>query len=245
MTGPREGSPAGSGDEPVAAQQNATIQQGATARQAPTGWWMAVALPLGVFAIAWPLGMSASGPAGVGWASMTAGVSAVSIAVWYRRSGGGLTVPSIAGVLGAVGTFLWVWSLAAAGLPGTVPAPPALFGTAASGSASVGGAAGSPACRVESPEPAPAADGTVTDRTRADAVRGIAALLADAVCVQADDGGYPDGLTVAGDRSVRSSAGPLGSLPSGMVLEYTRTSTGFVLTVSDESGMPSDSIEFR
>ncbi|MFF2050438.1 hypothetical protein ACFVU2_02455 [Leifsonia sp. NPDC058194] len=240
MSGPRDWSPAGYWDEPPAAEVH-------PARSGPTGWWMAVALLLGTFAIVWPLGMSSSSPDGVGWAVTTAGVSAVSIAVWYRRSGGGLALPSIAGALGLVGTILCIWSLAAASLPGTIPSLSSAFGipAAAHGGASGDAGVGAPACRVDSPEPVPVAEGSAADQQRADAVQGAVAVLADAVCVQAAGGAYPDSLAVAEDRTVTSPAGVIGSLPAGMVLEYARTDTGFSLTVSDESGMPSGSIEFR
>lgn len=240
MSGPRDWSPAGYWDDEPAARQTTA------ARHRPTGWWMAVALLLGTFAIIWPLGMSSSSPDGAGWAVTTAGVSAVSIAIWYRRSGGGLAMPSIAGTLGLVGTLLCIWSLAAAGLPGTIPAIPQAFGlpAAAHGGASGEAGAGAPACRVESPEPIPVANGTEADQQRADAVQGAVAVLADAVCVQAAGGAYPESLAVADDRTVSSPAGPIGSLPPGLVLEYARTGTGFSLKVSDESGMPSGSIQF-
>ncbi|WP_039922852.1 hypothetical protein, partial [Leifsonia aquatica] len=155
MSGPRDWSPAGYWDEPATThpQPHPAERTGRTGRTRPTGWWMAVALLLGVFAVVWPLGMSSASPSGVGWAVTSAGVSAVSIALWYRHAGGGTVLPSIAATLGFLGSILCIWSLAAAGLPGTIPPLPSAFGipAAAHGGASGDAGAGAPACRVESP----------------------------------------------------------------------------------------------
>lgn len=246
MSGPRDWSPAGSWDEPATTHPQLHPTE-PTGRTRPTGWWMAVALLLGVFAVVWPLGMSSASPSGVGWAVTSAGVSAVSIALWYRKAGGGTVLPSIAATLGFLGSILCIWSLAAAGLPGTIPPLPSAFGipAAAHGGASGDAGAGAPACRVESPEPVAVAEASSAEQQRSDAVQGAVAVLADAVCVQAAGGAYPDALTVADDRTVTSPSGPVGSLPPGMVLEYARTDTGFSMTVSDESGLPSGTVEFR
>jgi|GEM_PF-2779208 len=243
MSGPRDWSPAGYWDEPAAPER----QPRGSGRTRPTGWWMAVALLMGLFSVLWPLGMSSASSAGIGVAVTSAGVSAVSIALWYRHAGGGKVLPSIAATLGFLGSILCIWSLAAAGLPGTVPPLPSVFGAAASahGGASGDAGAGAPACRADTPEPVPAAEPGDTEQQRSDAVQSTVAVLADAVCVQAAGGAYPESLAVAEDRTVSSPSGPIGALPPGMLLEYTRTATGFSLTVSDESGLPSGTVEFR
>lgn len=237
MSGPRDWSPAGYWDE----NQTRTSRAAFTARRVrPRPLNGLVSVMLGLIATALPL-LAVSRPGYTGWVITTAGVSAVALAVRYRRAGGTLFLSTVGGTLGVVGTILCIWSLAAFYLPGHVPVMPQLQAASA---------ASAPVVPVAQPlklsTPAPAArvvapfDGADVDPTNQLHANLVHVAFEFGAVLQYDraHGMLPSALSVEPDGTVVSPGATYSKIAPYMSIEYGLTPGSYTFTVRDTiSGM--------
>lgn len=227
MSGPRDWSPSGYWDETAP-------QNGLRRPRLLNGL---VSVLLGVTSIFLPLAV-VSGPGYSGWVISTVGVSAVGLAIRYRRTGGLRWLSMLGGALGVIGSILCAWSLASFYLSGAVPAAPSLRSE-------------TPASAVSAPPAQPPAQPGVSRAVPpfegADVVPGnqlhanlVHVALALDVALQMDKsrGMLPSVLQVQPDGTVISAGATYSKIAPYMSLEYGVTAAGYTLAVRDTvSGM--------
>jgi len=195
---------------------------------------------LGLIATALPL-LALSRPNYTGWVITTAGVSAVALAVRYRRAGGALFLSAVGGTLGVAGTILCIWSLAAFYSPGRVPAIPKLQGLTAASAPLV--AVAQP-LKVSTPTPAaravPPFDGADVDPANQLHANLVHVAFAFGAVLQYDraHGMLPSVLSVEPDGTVVSPGVTYSKIAPYMSIEYGLTPGSYTFTVRDTvSGM--------
>ncbi|WP_454110457.1 hypothetical protein [Leifsonia shinshuensis] len=254
MAGPRDWSP----------QETYVFSREPEPRYRPNGLWGLLGILLGAFSVVLPLGIAGSATGGGGWALTTAGISAVPIAVWYRRAGGGAVVPALAGTLGLIGTVLCSWSLAAAYFPTVVPAFPQLGSpfsvsapadpttpqvdvlpdgdaAAAAPDTVAAGAVDGPGTRVVPPFEQAAV--VAPSHQLMQNLEYVAQTLETKLEGYVRTGTLPDTLTVGKDHSVSAGQAVLAHLAPYMTLTYSRSGNGYTFTVKDPESGASDRVK--
>lgn len=237
MSGPRDWSPAEYWDRGSSGSASSSIF---ATRSRPHLLNGLLSVLFGLIAVFLPFA-AMSRPGFTGWVITTLGVSAVFLAVRYRRSGGWAFLSMTGGTLGVIGTILCVWSLAAFYLPGTVPAFPNLrpASMAAAGTLPLAGAQSSqvqaPAVRVV--PPFEGADVVPANQLHANLVH-VAFAFGGVLQYQRSQGTLPSALTVQPDGTVTSPGTTYSKIAPYMAIEYGLTPGSYTLTVRDTvSGM--------
>ncbi|MFP3466041.1 hypothetical protein [Leifsonia sp. SIMBA_070] len=194
----------------------------------------------GLIAVFLPLA-AVSRPGYTGWVITTLGVSAVFLAVRYRRSGGGAFLSITGGTLGVIGTILCVWSLAAFYVPGSVPPVPNLKPVSASTTEAFPIAGAQPG-QVQAPAvrmvpPFEGADVVPGNQLHANLVH-VAIAFGAVLQYQQSQGTLPSMLAVQSDGTVTSPGTTYSKIAPYMSIEYGLTPGSFMFTVRDTvSGM--------
>jgi hypothetical protein len=199
-----------------------------------------VSVMLGLIATALPL-LAISRPGYTGWVITTAGVSAVALAVRYRRAGGGLFLSAAGCTLGVAGTILCIWSLAAFYLPGHVPAMPKLQATTEASAPAIPVArpliAITPAPITRVVAPFDGADVDPTNQLHANLVH-VAIEFGAVLQYDRARGMLPSVLSVEPDGTVVSPGATYAKIAPYMSIEYGVTPGSYTFTVRDTvSGM--------
>ncbi len=236
MNGPRDWSPAGFWDDRAGENRRSAIT---ATRVRPRPLNGLVSVMFGLMSVVMPFA-AVSRPGYSGWVITSLGVSAVFLAIRYRRAGGGLFLSTVGGTLGVVGTILCLWSLAAFYLPGTVPAMPTVRPAAASTMAlpmatSAAGPGQPSVARIVPPfEGANIVPG---NQLHANLVH-VAFAFGSVLQYDRSQGALPSALTVEPDGTVTSPGVTYSRIAPYMAIEYALTPGSYIFTVRDTvSGM--------